>query len=148
MEVWHSIAHVMPRFSLQSYRRKDRQFLIYQRVANTVLHSQIPYTHFSFYYLTVVSSFIITNGPILLCYWLKLTLYSDFLNLPNVLTLCHIAFCYHVFLDLLGCGTLSIFPYFWWPGQLWGVLVRYFVEWSAVGIWGLSWLKWDHSFWK
>ena len=38
----------------------------------------------------------------------------------------------------LGCESFSDFPCFWWPWQLWKVLVRYFVDCPSTGIWCFS----------
>ena len=48
----------------------------------------------------------------------------------------------------LGCDSFWDFSYFWWPWQLWGILVGYFVERSSVGIClnVFLWLDLDHEF--
>ena len=49
----------------------------------------------------------------------------------------------------LGCHGFSNSPCFWWPGQFWEVLARYFVECPSIVcvFFLLSWLEWGCGFW-
>lgn len=59
-------------------------------------------------------------------------------RIPNCIYLSYVP-------SLLLAVTVFDFPCFWWSWQLWGVLVRCFVERPSVGICLVffSWLDWD-----